>query len=89
MKQRNGDYLRNLKRRCLVCGKKIIIELNSDGAYSGGCYFGKLDVPDTKNWKRRVIGRSKIGNMDVKVVNSPPVKKIIEHWECKDCSIAD
>ena len=78
-----------LKRKCLVCGKKLIIKLNKDGTYSDGCYFGKLDVPDTKNWKRKVIGQSKIGNMKVEVVNSPPVKKVIEYWECKDCSIAD
>lgn len=78
-------FLKVLMRRCSVCGKKMKIKLNKDRTYVGGNYFCKVDIPDTKNWKMKVIGKMKIGNMKVDVVNNPPVKKRVEYWECNKC----
>ena len=36
-------------RTCAICGKKIIIEVNSDRSYSGGNYFGVLHVNDNES----------------------------------------
>lgn len=78
-------FLKPLIRKCLVCGKRLNIKLNKDRTYAGGHYFGKLAIPDTRNWKMKVIRKVKIGNMKIDIVNDPPIKKRIEYWECNRC----
>lgn len=78
-------FLKLLIRKCLVCDKKLKIKLNKDKTYTGGHYFGKLVIPDTKNWKMKVIRKIKIGDMKIDIVNDLPIKKRIEYWECNRC----
>jgi len=33
-----------ISRRCSVCGRKLTVIVNEDGSYSGGHFFGKIDV---------------------------------------------
>lgn len=37
-----------LKRACLVCGKKLNIEVYKNGTYKGGEYFGKVELRKNK-----------------------------------------
>lgn len=77
--------MRELKRKCLICGKKLKIIIKIKGRYTGGHYFGKLEIPDIENWKPKVIRYTKIGKTKIGVVEDPPVKEIVENWECNKC----
>jgi len=37
-----------IKRKCLCCGKELIITINKNKTYSGGNYFFKLKIPGEK-----------------------------------------
>lgn len=39
---------KELKRQCSVCGADLIIVLLPNSHYSGGHYFGQLDLPGAK-----------------------------------------
>jgi len=43
--------MKKLKRKCLVCGKKLEIIVEDNGKYSGGYYFSDLfkDKKKSKN----------------------------------------
>jgi len=34
-----------LFRKCSICGKKLVIEVNKKGHYKNGHYFGKIPIP--------------------------------------------
>jgi len=45
---------KHLKRSCIVCGKKLDVEVYEDGTYKGGEYFGKIKLPklkETEYWE--------------------------------------
>ncbi len=78
--------MRIVYRKCLVCGKRLKITMkDKKGHYNGAHYFGKLGIPDTKNWNRKVIGYFKIGGIKATIVNDPPIKRKVEYWECEKC----
>src|SRR3989338_6964287 len=72
-------------RKCVVCGKKIKIKVDSERKYSGGHYFGKLKVPvkGTGEWKK--VGKTKIGRISCEVVDWTGKEKEVEYWECNSC----
>lgn len=39
-----------MKRKCSICGKELEIKLNKDGTYSGGNYFGKLNLGEKEEY---------------------------------------
>jgi hypothetical protein len=39
---------RTIKRKCLVCGKMLLIKVKETGAYKGGHYFGEMKLQTDK-----------------------------------------
>jgi len=79
--------MRNLKRRCVVCGKRLNIKLNRDRTYAGGQYFGKMKIPIGKGkWKK--VGISAILKPiqeRTNVVKWTGKEREVEYWECNKC----
>jgi len=73
-----------IERECLVCGKRLKIRLKDNGEYRGGHYFGILKIP-TGDGEHKKIKRTKIGDMEVDVVEWTGEHQKIEYWECDDC----
>ena len=46
---------RKIKRKCLACGKKIIVEVFPDGKYLKGHYFGTLPALNKGTGKDKEI----------------------------------
>jgi hypothetical protein len=49
-----GMELRVIKRKCLVCGKVILISVKENGAYKGGHYFGRMRFQINKEKEKEV-----------------------------------
>lgn len=72
----NDVVVEVFERECLTCGRKLRIEVYSDGTYAGGNYFGTLKVPKetlstpetSPNYRGERNGMA-----------------LIEYWECDDC----
>jgi hypothetical protein len=79
--------VRNIKRRCVVCGKKLTIKLNDNRTYIGGQFFGKIKIPTGKaKWKK--VGTSTILKPIQKrtdIVKWIGKEKTVEYWECNNC----
>jgi len=76
------DYYYDCKtiyRKCTTCGKKLKIKIYKDGKYEGAVYFGKLEIPDSPNFK--IIRKEK----DYATVEFKRYKNV-EFWECYDCA---
>jgi len=73
-----------IRRRCLVCGKHMRINLWKNGKYDEGHYFGKVEVPVGKGEYRKV-GARKLGENEIGIVKWSGKKAKIEYWECNDC----
>jgi len=75
--------MRKIKRECLICGKKIIVNLMKNGNYSGGHYFGKIGTRLIGSGK--VLKYAKIGKHKYPVVDMKLGGRKIEYWECNEC----
>lgn len=75
--------VKELNRKCLVCGRKLkIIVKDKKGHYKGGHYFGKLEL----HKRYRSTGRhTKLGKMKVGIAEGIGKLKIVEYWECDKC----
>ena len=76
--------IKRIKRKCLVCGRKINIKIYEDRHYIGGHYFNKMRIPVGKG-EHKIIGTSKILGKKVNVVKWTGKEKEVEYWECNDC----
>lgn len=80
--------MKELKRKCVVCGRILKILINDRmGYYTGGHYFGKMKIPIGKGkWKK--IGTSTILKSIQKItdiVEWSGKEKEVEYWECDKC----
>lgn len=75
--------MKELKRKCVICGKKLKIVIKDDkGHYSGGHYFGRMKLYS----KHRSTGKyTKLGDMKVGIVEGIGKPKEFEYWECDEC----
>ncbi|MDO8740625.1 MAG: hypothetical protein Q7J54_03590 [Candidatus Woesearchaeota archaeon] len=73
-----------MKKRCIVCGKKLNIILNKDKTYKGGYYFGKMRVQIGKG-KLVKVGTTKLLGKKIDIVKWTGKSKKAEYWECKKC----
>lgn len=71
-------------RECMVCGKKIKINIDKKGCYDNGHYFGKMKLPMGKGEYKK-IGTSKLLKKPVDVVKWTGKEKKVEYWECNKC----
>jgi len=46
----NNKQKKNLDRSCVVCGQDLKIEVEENGRYRGGHYFGKL-LKEEEYWE--------------------------------------
>lgn len=76
--------IRNIKRRCVICGKFLEIKVGKKGHYNKGHYFGRMKLPVGKGTYKK-IGETKIGNKKFGVVKWTGREKKIEYWECDKC----
>ncbi|MCK4491103.1 MAG: hypothetical protein KAU03_00660 [Candidatus Altiarchaeales archaeon] len=72
-------------RRCAVCGKKIKINVDENGRYDNGHYFGKLKLPIKGTGEYKKVGTTKLLKKQVQVVEWTGKEKEIEYWECNKC----
>ncbi|MBN1539754.1 MAG: hypothetical protein JW939_06380 [Candidatus Thermoplasmatota archaeon] len=81
-----GDQtkVKEIERKCIVCGKRLKIGLLKDGSYTGGYYFGRITIPVGEG-EHRKVGRSKIVDMEVDVVEWTGEHLETEYWECDEC----
>lgn len=77
--------MKKLHRKCLVCGKRILVTVYSDGHYKNGHYFNKVKFPvkGTGIYKKAVT--TKLGSMKVDVVKWTEQEGEVEYWECNVC----
>ncbi len=82
---KNSSRMREIKRRCLICGKKTIITLYPDRHYRNGHYFGKLhlQIKGTGEWKK--VEATKLFGKKIDVVKWTGKEKEKEYWECNKC----
>lgn len=82
------DHMKKDKitRNCVVCGKELNIILLKNRKYTGGHYFGKIEIPIGEG-EHKVIGQSDILGKDKKVdvVDWIGESKEVEYWEFDDC----
>jgi len=82
-------FMKKLKKKCVVCGKKLDITIiDAKGHYTGGYYFGRMKFYR----KYRDTGRiSKLGKLfgksGAKIVSGVGKPKEVEYWECGKCFI--
>jgi len=71
-------------RKCLVCGKRLKIAVGADHSYTGGHYFGVMELPVGKG-KYIELGERKICGRKLEVVKWTGKHKKVEYWECEKC----
>tara|TARA_Y100000310_G_scaffold49097_1_gene45427 strand:- start:271 stop:507 length:237 start_codon:yes stop_codon:yes gene_type:complete len=72
-------------KKCVVCRKRIKINLDKKGHYDNGHYFGKVNVPIKGTGKYKKVGTSKILGEKIDVVKWTGKEKQAEYWECNEC----
>ena len=77
--------MKTIERKCVVCGRKIIIRLKERGKYTGGHFFGKISIPIDGTGKYKTAGSMMLAGEKVKVVKWTGKEKKIEYWECGKC----
>jgi len=78
----------NLKRNCVICGKRLLIKVDKKKKYAGGHYFGKMKVPIGKG-KYIKVGNSNILGKRTKIVRWDGKEEEFEYWECDKCFSAE
>ena len=76
---------RNIRRSCVVCGKKMKIHVKPSGYYSPGHYFGVTKVPIKGTGKYVRTGTAKFGKRTVGITKWTGKNKDVEYWECEKC----
>lgn len=76
---------RKITRKCIVCGKRIIITIYQDGHYTNGHYFKKLKIPIEGTGEYKKVGTTKLLGKKYNVVKWTGREKEIEDWECNKC----
>lgn len=69
-----------LERQCASCGKAILIEVEEDGSYEGGHYWGAMKIPTDE---AEVVERE-TNDKGQEVVRWSEYKEV-EYWQCEDC----
>ncbi len=68
-----------------MCGKKFKTRVYDDRHYSNGHYFGVMKLPVKGTGEYRKIGKSKLFDKELDVVEWTGEEKEIEYWECDSC----
>ena len=68
LKMSKSKKHRRISRKCLVCGKRIVITVYGDGHYRNGYYFGKLKIPIKGTGKYKKVGTTKLLKSKIDVV---------------------
>lgn len=83
---------RIIRRICASCGNKFKVFVDVNGKYSGGKYFGKINVNSHKTDKWHYILKPGWKDFLKDVIRErnplydPKVKrKYVEYWECDSC----
>ncbi len=73
-----------MKRNCSVCGKELDIKVARNRSYTGGHYFGKVEVlaEGAKEIKRYETELEGFGKITVVAHNKYDE---FEYWECDEC----
>lgn len=74
-----------MMRKCVVCGKKIKINVDEKGHYDTGHYFGKLKLPIKGTGEYNKVGTTRLLKRQVQVVEWTGKEKEVEYWECNKC----
>ena len=77
--------MKKIKRKCVICGKQIIVEVKENGRYKNGHYFGKMNLPVKNTGIYKKVGTTKLLGRKSDVVKWSGLKKEIEYWECNKC----
>ena len=51
--------MRQIRRKCVICGKSMEIAVDEKGHYDMGHYFGKMSVPIKGTGRYKKTGTSK------------------------------
>ena len=73
-----------IERTCVTCGEIITVSVEEDGSYSGGHYFGSMEVPTDD---AEVVSRQPSdieGFEGIEVVEYSEYEEF-EYWECDNC----
>jgi len=73
-----------IKRGCIICEKGLIINVNKDGTYDEGYFFGKMKFPIGKG-KNVKVGTMKILGRKIDTVKWNGKEREVEYWECDKC----
>jgi|SRR3989338_1464750 len=77
--------MKKIKRKCIVCGKNLTINLGKNGHYDNGRYFGKIKLTIKGTGEYKKIGTAKPLGKSVNIVKWTGKKRKIEDWECNKC----
>ena len=73
-----------IERKCIICGEDLKILINETREYAGGHYFGKVKFPVGEG-ENRYLGKTKILDLELKVIEWTGNHDEIEYWECESC----
>lgn len=82
--ERDKEISKSIYRKCVVCGKRMKINVYKGGGYSKGHYFGTHEIPIGKGEYKKV-STTKMFGKDCDVVEWAGKKKKFDYWECNEC----
>jgi hypothetical protein len=74
-----------IKRNCVVCGKRMQIQIDESGKYDKGHYFGTMKIPVEGTGKYIKTGKVGLGDITGDVVRWTGKEREAEYWECEKC----
>ena len=73
-----------ITRKCIICGRNLRIKLHENGEYTGGHFFGKIRIP-VGDGENRSLGKHKVLDIEMEVVEWTGDHEEMEYWECEGC----
>ncbi|HIH21342.1 MAG: hypothetical protein J4478_01695 [Candidatus Diapherotrites archaeon] len=78
-------WLKKIKRKCLVCGRKISIVVHKGGVYDKGHYFGDFEIPIEGTGRHKKAGTFRLFGKKYQLVKWTGKERKVEYWECEKC----
>ncbi len=76
-----NEEINLIEKECSLCDNVFAVEIQEDGKYENGHYFGEIKVPIGVG--ENIPTGEKLWGCPV--VNWSGKEKTIEYWECDDC----
>ena len=79
------NIIKKIKRKCLVCGKKISVTVYRDRRYRNGHYFGVVAFPINGSGEYKRLRTSRLAGKRITIAKWTGKERKVEYWECDAC----